>query len=192
MKRRPTSRLDLCFPNVVSVVEKKQQQQKEAHNTNSRQRNFLEGEEVYVRKFNNSGQDSWIEAVVDKITGPVSVQVKLCDGRIWRRHVDHVRGRQAPPAETEQPTWEDGVSVPTPVPIPAVVRPDSSSAATRQEPSTAQAVAEPSVGAAETTSTSMTEEYPATPTAAGNEDSSAARNVPVTATPPVRRSSRTR
>ncbi len=92
MKRRPTSRLDLCFPNVVSVVEKKQQQQKEVHDTKSRQRTFTEGEEVYVRKFNKSGQDSWREAFVEKITGPVSVQVKLSDGRIWRRHVDHVRG----------------------------------------------------------------------------------------------------
>ena len=129
---------------------------------------------------------------MERIIGPVSVQVKLCDGRIWRRHVDHVRRRQAPPAEMEQPTWEDGVSVSTPVPVPAVVRPDSSSAATRQEQSKSQAVAEPSVEAVETTSTSITEEHPATPTASGNEDSSAARNVPVAATPPVRRSLRTR
>ncbi len=195
MKRRPTSRLDLCFPNVVSVVEKKQQQQKEVHDTNSRQRTFIEGEEVYVRKFNNSGQDSWREAVVEKITGPVSVQVKLSDGRIWRRHVDHVRRRQARPAETEQPTWEDGVSVstsvPVPVPVPAVVRTDSSSAVTGQEQSMSQAAAEPPGGTVESTNITMSEEHPE-PTASGHEGSSASRNVSVAATPNVRRSARTR
>ncbi len=180
---------------MVSVVEKKQQQQKEVHDTKSRQRTFIEGEEVYVRKFNNSGQDSWRETVVEKITGPVSVQVKLSDGRIWRRHVDHVRRRQARPAETEQPTWEDGVSVstsvPVPVPVPAVVRTDSSSAVTGQEQSMSQAAAEPPGGTVESTNITMSEEHPE-PIASGHENSSAARNVSVAATPNVRRSARTR
>ncbi len=172
-------------------MEKKQQQQKEVHDTNSRQRTFIEGEEVYVRKFNNSDQDSWREAIVEKITGPVSVQVKLSDGRIWRRHIDHVRRRQARPAETEQPTWEDGVSVSTSVPVPAVVWTDSSSAVTGQEQSMSQAAAEPPGGTVESTSITMSEEHPA-PTASGHEGSSAARNVPVAATPNVRPSARTR
>ena len=86
----PKSRLDLLKSDISYRVEAKQQQQKLTHNSHAHALQFSEGEEVYVRNFQQSGQ-SWIPGVISKATGPVSYQVELDNGQIIRRHQDHVQ-----------------------------------------------------------------------------------------------------
>jgi len=59
--------------------------------------------------------------VVKELTGTVSYTVELEDGRVVRRHVDHVRGRTSPdrmPPGAGTPEEVSPVEFPTPVPDP--------------------------------------------------------------------------
>ena len=47
--------------------------------------------EVYV--FNNQGTPKWLPGTIEEISGPVSVVVKLSDGRTLRKHIDDLRPR---------------------------------------------------------------------------------------------------
>jgi len=78
-----------------TTVQARQEKQKQQHDIHARERKFQEGEEVYVRQFQRSDNEAWIEAVVSKVTGPVSLEVKLGEGRVRRCHVDQVRKRYA-------------------------------------------------------------------------------------------------
>ena len=89
--RRIRTRLDLIKPNVVERVEKRQAQQKLSHDGSSRVNTFEKGETVYAQNFGTGSK--WIPAVVQEVTGPVSFLVKLEDGRLVRRHLDHLRRR---------------------------------------------------------------------------------------------------
>ena len=46
-----------------------------------------------VNAMNSTGQTKWVHGVIVEQTGPVSFRVRLDDGRVLRRHVDHVRRR---------------------------------------------------------------------------------------------------
>ena len=89
--RRPRSRLDLLKPHTAERVERKQSQQKEQHDTRSRERKFNEGSKVFVRNYHQGNR--WLPGVVKQRTGPVSFHVKLDDGRIRRCHQDQIRNR---------------------------------------------------------------------------------------------------
>ena len=85
--------LDLLMPSVTTRVNARQQQ-KINHDSNCKLREFNIGENVYIRNFR--GTPLWIPGVVvDRCRGPVSYSIKLTDGTIVRRHVDHVRARQS-------------------------------------------------------------------------------------------------
>ena len=69
---------------------------------------------MYVRNF--VGVPTWLEGIILDQIGPVSFQVRLADGRILKRHVDHVRIRY--PKENAMP------SVPIVVEGPSVSHPN--------------------------------------------------------------------
>ena len=90
--RQPRTRLDLLKPNTAERVEWKQQQQKISHDHTSGHRTFASGDKVYTKNF-GQGQ-RWLPGVITEVTGPVSFMVRLGDGRIIRRHQDHLRIRK--------------------------------------------------------------------------------------------------
>ena len=49
LKRQPRSKLDLLHPNLAERVERKQQSQKEQHDSRSKEREFSTGTKVWVR-----------------------------------------------------------------------------------------------------------------------------------------------
>ena len=49
--RHPRTRLDLLRPNIESMVESQQMNQKVAHDRNARVNTYAKGEKVYVRNF---------------------------------------------------------------------------------------------------------------------------------------------
>ena len=100
----PRTRLDLLKPNLADKVENKQLQQKVDHDRAARLRSFNEDETVYVRNF--GPRQKWLPGTIVATTGPVSYRVLLEDGRVWRRHQDHMRQRwekQVSSRETESP-----------------------------------------------------------------------------------------
>lgn len=55
---------------------------------------FCPGDAVYA--WNYQGSTKWVPEFIASVTGPLSYQVRLSDGRVWRRHVDQLRNRASP------------------------------------------------------------------------------------------------
>ena len=88
------SQLDLMRPSVQSNVIHRQEQQKHDHDERAKERDFKPVDPVYVHNFVQGA--TWLLGVIVQAHGPVSYTVSLEDGRVVRRHVDHLRGRELP------------------------------------------------------------------------------------------------
>ena len=53
------------------------------------------GRAFCVFVYNFLGTPKWLPGVIEQTLGPVSFRVLLQDGRTWRRHMDHIRHRDA-------------------------------------------------------------------------------------------------
>ena len=95
--RRIKSRLDLLQPTAKPKVTQSLIRQKANHDRSAKFRVFNVGEEVFVR--NPQGTPAWWEGVIEKLTGPLSYKIKLNDGTILNRHVDHIRIRHSAPQQ---------------------------------------------------------------------------------------------
>ena len=104
--RRLTTRFDLSKPSREARVESNQQRQKKGHDLHARKRQFSLGDHVFVKNFANG--PVWLSGRVSEVTGPCScVIVTLQDGRIVRRHQDHIKRRSSSPGDAvEQPRME--------------------------------------------------------------------------------------
>ena len=84
----PRSRLDLLLPGISNQVHQKQQTQKENHDKHSRLRTLQVGDNVQVHDFPNG--NGWVPGIIIKASGPLSFQIKLQEGRIVWRYIDHI------------------------------------------------------------------------------------------------------
>jgi transposase InsO family protein len=91
MKRKPRCKLDLVRPNMASHVREKQMDQKANHDKRTKLRTFQVDDTVYAKNFARG--PLWVPGHIISSNGPLSYSVKLHDGRVWKRHVDHVRAR---------------------------------------------------------------------------------------------------
>ncbi|KAL1431340.1 hypothetical protein MTO96_014353 [Rhipicephalus appendiculatus] len=57
-------------------------------------RHFYPGDAVYARNYQDGTK--WVPGFITSVTGPLSYQVRLSDGSLWRRHVDQIRSRASP------------------------------------------------------------------------------------------------
>ena len=89
MGRRPRSCLDLIIPDISKRVIGKQQIQKANHDHRGKQRTLNVGDSVNVRNFAATG-DNWLPGSIVESLGPLSFRVKLSDGRLVKRHIDHI------------------------------------------------------------------------------------------------------
>ena len=142
MKHRPRTRLDLIHPSLQQRVLRKQEYDVQRHNERAQDRTFYTGDSVWEVNF--QGSPKWMKGVLEQQLGPVSFGVRLPDGRLWRRHQDHIRvrrpeeseGTQAPVATTSGARLDDPLpgapqmvnetvpeSMSTSVPRPASVEP---------------------------------------------------------------------
>ena len=96
--RELRTRLDLVMPEVAERVHTKQTQQKEYHDRHSQAWKLDVNQSVRARRFREGPQ--WVAVVVQDRLGPVSYLIRLDDGSLWRRHIDHLRaGSKQPSAE---------------------------------------------------------------------------------------------
>jgi hypothetical protein len=103
MGRRPRSRLDLISPSVQDKV--LNQQSKSQLYRGGNDRIFHVGDTVIAMNF--GGTPKWMPGVLEEKLGPLTFTVRLPDGRVWKRHIDHIKTRSPheechSPAETLQ------------------------------------------------------------------------------------------
>ncbi len=90
-KQIPRSRIDLLTPDLQKKVNDKQQKQKKDFDRNTRMKTFGIEETVWVRNYR--GEKRWISGIILKRNGPLSYELQVADGLIWRRHADQLRHR---------------------------------------------------------------------------------------------------
>ena len=108
--RIPRSQLDLLKPELSDNVRVKQQSRKNYHKQNTKDRSFEVDDPVFFKDF-TSGK-GWLTGTVTEVKGPLTYLVTLSDGRIVRRHVDHIRFRTS---EATDLNADDDVEIPTTV-----------------------------------------------------------------------------
>ena len=119
LRYRPRTRLDLIRPSIRDRVLEKQRYDKERHDSRATDRVFYAGDAVWAVNF--QGTPKWIHGVIEQQLGPVTFTIRLPDGRLWRRHQDHLQhGRPKEPGGT--PTQMAAVPIPE-APLPTVTLP---------------------------------------------------------------------
>ena len=82
------TRFDLMLPNLENKVITQQAKMKAIRDSNVQTTTYYCGDAVWV--MNMSGTPKWIPGVLEWRTVPVSFTVRLSDGRLWRKHTDHL------------------------------------------------------------------------------------------------------
>ena len=108
--RIPRSQLDLLKPQLSTRVQQKQDTQKKNHDVHVKPREFRVGELVFIKDFPSGKQ--WLPGSVSEVKGPLSYCVTLSDGRVVRRHVDHIRSRTSQAANSSTGNESD-IEIPT-------------------------------------------------------------------------------
>ena len=83
------SHLSILTPNPATRIKFKHHHQKEQDDKTAKERELTIGTSVLVRNFPND--DSWLRGILKDKSGPLSFSIELDDGRIIRRHIDHIR-----------------------------------------------------------------------------------------------------
>ena len=63
---------------------------------------FAVDDSIFIRNFTSGSK--WIPGVVVEVKGDLTIYVELEDGRIIRRHIDHVRSRSCSTTSTTDDT----------------------------------------------------------------------------------------
>ena len=92
MGRRIRSRLCLLQPSTEDKVQRAQNMQKMNHDYHAKERALHVGTTVYIKNFGRGPK--WLAGRITGINGPLSYNIQLLDGRVMKRHQDHVKLRQ--------------------------------------------------------------------------------------------------
>ena len=90
MSNSPRVRLDLLLPGRVN--RQRQEKALESHNSAVPELMFYVGDTVWAMDF-AAAAPKWLPGVLQHCLCQVSFTVRLTDGRVWRRHTDHIRAR---------------------------------------------------------------------------------------------------
>ena len=88
---QPRTRLDLVRPDIQRRVNNRQYAQKENHDQHAKPRLFNVDDPISVENFAQGPR--WLAGHIVAVTGYRVYTVQLDDGRVWKRHVDHIRFR---------------------------------------------------------------------------------------------------
>ena len=129
--RELRTRLTLLRPNVGEKVMDSQAKQKATHDAHAKFREFYPGDRIWVKDCRR--EHTWWPGSVAERSGPKSYVVVLNDGRVWKRHLDHIRrdtmdsaiadeDSERKPRNTgldpvQQGTLGDGVPLPQQLPV---------------------------------------------------------------------------
>eukprot|EP00731_Ephydatia_muelleri_P026680 Em0018g780a len=99
LQRELRTKLDLLRQTTEQIVRKKQEEQKEGHDKNTRERVFEQNDIVWASNFGVG--ERWVKGKIKQSSGPSLYLVELADGREWRRHIDHLRRAEGGVRKTE-------------------------------------------------------------------------------------------
>ena len=123
MHRRPRSRFDLVFPDLSGKVAQKQAQAVDRRQATTPE--FFCGDDVWAVNF--TAKPKWMAGVLHERLGPFTFTIRLTDGRLWKRHTDHLRLRL--PTDLTSHQQEKGEQYPAPsshlAPDPSHLAPSS-------------------------------------------------------------------
>ena len=118
LNRQFRTRFDLLRPDHQRQVCAKQAAQIVHHDLHAKGRQFSIGQKVMVKSVPSESQ--WVPGTVLRQLGPVTYEVEVKDGLVWKRHIDHIRELKellsrvtSPPTNPDQDT-DDFVYVPSP------------------------------------------------------------------------------
>ncbi|XP_072022263.1 uncharacterized protein [Amphiura filiformis] len=94
--REIRTRLSLVRPNLQEGVISKQAMQKDHYDMHSKYREFFPGETVLVK--DSRKEQTWWPGTIAERSAHKSYIVTLTDGRVWKRHVDHLRRGEVMPS----------------------------------------------------------------------------------------------
>ena len=86
------TRISLVRPNLKENVINKQGTQKFYYDQHSKYREFFPGDAVLVR--DPRKEETWWPGTIAERSAPKTYIVTLTDGRVWKRHVDHLKRRE--------------------------------------------------------------------------------------------------
>ena len=109
LHRKIRTRFDLLRPDTQRNVHVKQATQKTHHDKQASLRQLQVGQPVMAKDFRHG---TWQPGVITSIKGPLSYVVTLGDGRVWNRHVDHVRKRELPTTPRSNQTPDKTAQIP--------------------------------------------------------------------------------
>ena len=92
MSKTPRVRLDLLLPRRENRVPQQQEKAQESQNSAVPEQMFYVGDTVWAMNC-AAAAPKWLPGILLHCLGPVSFTVGLTDGRVWRRHTDHIRAR---------------------------------------------------------------------------------------------------
>ncbi|RXN35623.1 putative protein K02A2.6-like protein [Labeo rohita] len=98
--RKLRSTLDLLHPDLQQKVRDKQSKQKQYHDNKCPIRNFQVVDAVLTKNF--SYGPKWIPGFIAKVSGPLSYQVMLGDGKTMQRHVDQILSQELKGSESKE------------------------------------------------------------------------------------------
>ena len=87
--RELRTRLTLLRPSVGEKVMDPQSKQKATHDAHAKFREFYPGDRILVKDLRKD-YTWWLGSVAER-SSPKSYVVVLNDGRVWKRHLDHIR-----------------------------------------------------------------------------------------------------
>ena len=88
MGRQLRTRLDQVIPDQTKHVQDVQVSQKHYQDKHARWHNIALGDRLLVHNY--AGFPLWLPGVIKTVLGPVLYQIKLKDGRSWKRHQDQL------------------------------------------------------------------------------------------------------
>ena len=123
MGHSPPTHLDKLRSNISARVECKQLSQKLYNDDRSRECSFLLQEKVHVweagNNFSSDCQGDWVE------TEKCSLQKKLDDGRLVKRHIDHIQPCTSTSIPTDAPETQQDEDMFNQIDIPSSSNPTS-------------------------------------------------------------------
>ena len=96
----------------LAEVTRAQARQKAGHDKMSQDRQFTLGDSVFVWNF--AAGPTWVAGSITAECGPRSFDVELGDGRVGKRHIDHVRSwAVAPPGDNSASVDTEDIPLPS-------------------------------------------------------------------------------
>ena len=106
MERKLQTNLEKLKPSTSTTVLLRQHHQKFHHDRTTKMRMFHKGKEVFAQNLNNS--PGWLTGNILEGIDALSFLIRLQDGRVIRRHQDHVR---PPPCSSDPMSPTPGTRV---------------------------------------------------------------------------------